>query len=109
MIKRFHVLYVGQIDLDNVGLQGTPANDHICGLPGFDHLYGRGGADYLDGGSGDDVIYGGRGRDLIRGAGGRDVIFARDGRRDTIDCGTEHDTAVVDRIDRVTNCERVLR
>jgi len=27
MIKRFHVLYVGQIDLDNVGLQGTPAND----------------------------------------------------------------------------------
>jgi alkanesulfonate monooxygenase SsuD/methylene tetrahydromethanopterin reductase-like flavin-dependent oxidoreductase (luciferase family) len=27
MIKRFHVLYVGQIDLDHVGLQGTPAND----------------------------------------------------------------------------------
>src|SRR5258708_5365571 len=27
MIKRFHVLYVGQIDLDNVGLHGTPANE----------------------------------------------------------------------------------
>jgi len=27
MIKRFHALYVGQIDLDNVGLSGTPAND----------------------------------------------------------------------------------
>ena len=27
MIKRFHVLYVGQIDLDNIGLDGTPAND----------------------------------------------------------------------------------
>jgi alkanesulfonate monooxygenase SsuD/methylene tetrahydromethanopterin reductase-like flavin-dependent oxidoreductase (luciferase family) len=27
MIKRFHVLYVGQIALDNVGLQGTPANE----------------------------------------------------------------------------------
>jgi alkanesulfonate monooxygenase SsuD/methylene tetrahydromethanopterin reductase-like flavin-dependent oxidoreductase (luciferase family) len=26
MIKRFHVLYVGQIDLDNVGLSGTPAD-----------------------------------------------------------------------------------
>ena len=26
MIKRFHVLYVGQIALDNVGLEGTPAN-----------------------------------------------------------------------------------
>ena len=27
MIKRFHVLYVGQIELDNVGINGTPAND----------------------------------------------------------------------------------
>ena len=27
MIKRFHVLYVGQIELDNIGLKGTPAND----------------------------------------------------------------------------------
>lgn len=27
MIKRFHVLYVGQIDLDNIGLSGTPANE----------------------------------------------------------------------------------
>jgi len=27
MIKRFHSLYVGQVDLDNIGLQGTPAND----------------------------------------------------------------------------------
>jgi alkanesulfonate monooxygenase SsuD/methylene tetrahydromethanopterin reductase-like flavin-dependent oxidoreductase (luciferase family) len=26
MIKHFHVLYVGQIDLDNVGLAGTPAD-----------------------------------------------------------------------------------
>jgi alkanesulfonate monooxygenase SsuD/methylene tetrahydromethanopterin reductase-like flavin-dependent oxidoreductase (luciferase family) len=27
MIKSFHVLYVGQIELDNIGLSGTPAND----------------------------------------------------------------------------------
>ena len=27
MIKRFSVLYVGQIDLDNVGVQGTPADE----------------------------------------------------------------------------------
>jgi alkanesulfonate monooxygenase SsuD/methylene tetrahydromethanopterin reductase-like flavin-dependent oxidoreductase (luciferase family) len=27
MIRNFHVLYVGQIELDNVGLAGTPAND----------------------------------------------------------------------------------
>ena len=25
MIKRFHALYVGQIELDNIGLHGTPA------------------------------------------------------------------------------------
>jgi alkanesulfonate monooxygenase SsuD/methylene tetrahydromethanopterin reductase-like flavin-dependent oxidoreductase (luciferase family) len=27
MIKHFHVLYVGQIELDNIGVDGTPAND----------------------------------------------------------------------------------
>ena len=29
MIKKYHVLYVGQIELDNVGLQGTPANERL--------------------------------------------------------------------------------
>ena len=29
MIKKFHVLYVGQIELDNVGLNGTPANERL--------------------------------------------------------------------------------
>jgi len=27
MIKKFHVLYVGQIELDNIGQSGTPANE----------------------------------------------------------------------------------
>ena len=27
MIKRFHALYVGQTELDNIGLRGTPPND----------------------------------------------------------------------------------
>src|SRR5213082_56065 len=27
MIKKFHVLYVGQIELDNIGMNGTPANE----------------------------------------------------------------------------------
>ncbi len=27
MINKFHVLFVGQIELDNIGLNGTPAND----------------------------------------------------------------------------------
>src|ERR1700746_688397 len=29
MIRNFHVLYVGQIELDNIGLNGTPANDRL--------------------------------------------------------------------------------
>ena len=41
MIKRFSVLYVGQIDLDNVGAEGTPAdqrrytNDQL--IQAYDH------------------------------------------------------------------------
>ena len=27
MIRKFHVLYVGQIELENIGLKGTPANE----------------------------------------------------------------------------------
>jgi hypothetical protein len=36
------------------------------------------------------------------------TIFARDGQRGRIDCGTEYDVAVVDKIDHVRHCERVL-
>ena len=37
------------------------------------------------------------------------MIFARDGQRDWIDCGTEYDVAVVDTLDHVCHCEKVLR
>jgi hypothetical protein len=38
------------------------------------------------------------------------VILARDGERDTIDCGTQVDTVVADRFDRVAaSCEHVQR
>jgi hypothetical protein len=34
MITKFSVLYVGQIELDNVGLHGTPANERrSSGMP----------------------------------------------------------------------------
>jgi Tol biopolymer transport system component len=90
-------------------LSGTVEDDRICGLPGPDIVSGGAGDDYLSGGSGNDTIFGGKGHDTILGGGGRDVIFARDGQRDYIDCGTEYDVAVVDRIDHVHHCERVLR
>ena len=91
-------------------LAGTPGADRICGLPGADWLSGGPGDDYLSGGSGNDTIFGGPGHDTILGGGGRDVVFARDGARDWIDCGTEYDIVVADRIDHVhRDCERVLR
>jgi WD40-like Beta Propeller Repeat len=56
-----------------------------------------------------DVLHGTRRADAICGRGGNDTIFARDGRRDTVDCGGGRDVAIVDRVDRVTRCERVVR
>ena len=39
MIKRFHVLYVGQIELDNIGLDGTPANDRRYSNERFSEVF----------------------------------------------------------------------
>jgi hypothetical protein len=42
--------------------------------------------------------------------GGNDTISARDGTRDTIDCGGGRDKVTADRTDKVSsNCERVTR
>ncbi|MDX6477340.1 MAG: hypothetical protein QOH95_2851, partial [Gaiellaceae bacterium] len=90
-------------------LVGTPRADRICGLPGADYLTGGAGNDTIDGGSGNDTIFGGPGRDRVDARDGRDVVFARDGSPDTIDCGAQYDVAVVDRFDRTSHCERVLR
>jgi Tol biopolymer transport system component len=90
-------------------LTGTPGNDRICGLPGADRIDGGKGSDYIDAGNGSDTIIGGPGNDTIIARGGADVIYARDGQRDWIDCGTEYDIAVVDRIDHVSHCEKVTR
>jgi Tol biopolymer transport system component len=90
-------------------LTGTPGNDRICALPGPDRIDGGKGNDYLDAGNGADTIIGGPGNDTIIARGGSDVIYARDGQRDWIDCGTEYDIAVVDRIDHVRHCEKVAR
>ena len=90
-------------------LSGTPGNDRICGLPGADRIDGGKGNDYTDAGNGSDTIIGGPGNDTIIARGGADVIYARDGQRDWIDCGTEYDIAVVDRVDHVSHCEKVQR
>jgi Tol biopolymer transport system component len=90
-------------------LTGTVGRDRICGFPGADQINGGMGDDYIDAGNGDDSIVGGAGRDTIIARGGHDVIYARDGRLDWIDCGSESDIAVVDRIDHTRGCEKVFR
>ncbi len=39
MIKRFHSLYVGQIELENIGLAGTPADDRRYGNDRFAEVF----------------------------------------------------------------------
>jgi dipeptidyl aminopeptidase/acylaminoacyl peptidase len=57
-----------------------------------------------------DVIVGTAGGGDVMGAGaGNDTIHARNGRRDTIDCGAGRDTVWADRIDRLAHCEIVRR
>jgi hypothetical protein len=89
------------------------------------HVFGGGGADLLItsfagatrivGGSGNDRIDGGIDHgpgQRLEGNSGNDRIRARETRepaRDFVICGSGRDTAIVDRLDRVSGCERVLR
>ncbi|MEA2357770.1 MAG: hypothetical protein QOI62_1030 [Solirubrobacteraceae bacterium] len=109
-------------------LRGTTGGDRLIGLGGKDGLLGFAGPDCLDGGAGNDSISGGTGNDTlaggagadtldggtgadtISGGSGNDVVLARDGGRDTINCGSgRKDRATVDRKDRVRGCEKVKR
>ena len=93
-------------------------------LVGHDHeetIAGGPGDDVIEGGLNDDTLSGGPGQDRILGDSsqdtcnflacrypfGNDVIDARDGERDSIDCGVGEDRATVDAIDVVANCEQV--
>jgi len=93
----------------NDRLVGTVADDLIYGRGGNDVLLGVRGNDVLFGGPGNDVLDGGVGADRLFGAAGNDTLKARDGKRDVVDCGSGRDSAFVDRFDRVSGCERVVR
>lgn len=105
-------------------VDGRGGNDTIAGSDYADTLEGGPGDDQLSGGFGDDVITGGPGRDDISGdrtaaceygpiygtctiGSGNDTIYAQDGEADKVDCGPGTDTAYVDAIDSVANCENV--
>ena len=88
-------------------LYGRTGADRLFGGPGDDLLEGGRGDDRLDGGPGSDELVGGIGADRLQGGSGRDRITTVDGTRDSVDCGSGRDTAIVDRHDRVRRCERM--
>ncbi len=84
-------------------------------------MNGQGGNDRIDAGYGLDFASGGDGNDrieaadftpevvdILEGDNGDDRISAADGVRDLIDCGEGDDTAYVDELDAVENCETVF-
>jgi uncharacterized repeat protein (TIGR01451 family) len=106
----------GTLAGDNIfGLQG---NDVMDGAAGADCLFGGLGNDTLKGGDGNDQLFGedgndkltgGKGTDKFSGGAGNDTVNARDGKKETIDCGAGKDTATVDKADTVKGCETVKR
>ena len=105
-------------DVANDGRLGAQGNVHadvedILGGDGDDFLKGdadnnriRGDLDPFSQ-DGDDILDGGPGRDVLEGGDGNDEIRARDGIADDVLCGPGTDTATVDTIDLVTDCETV--
>jgi hypothetical protein len=78
---------------------GSPARFVLNGGAGADDLRGTSLSDQLDGGSG---------ADTMTALGGDDTVAARDGTKDTIDCGDgAADLAIVDAIDTIVGCETV--
>jgi Ca2+-binding RTX toxin-like protein len=112
-------LYVGAVGVANV--QGRGGDDTIYTSYDNDTIDGGAGNDTIRGYAGDDAIVGGPGQDSIFGDtqgqtcnvmtcsvySGNDVIDARDGERDSVDCGLGTDIALVDAVDVTSNCEDV--
>ena len=113
---------------------GSAGPDNFEGGGGNDDIHGAGGNDDLYGGSNDDRVFGDAGNDKVQGASGADSVdggagttrstgtsppalcsahfdsdtmSARDGERDTVDCGGGADSAVVDQLDVVAFCASV--
>ena len=90
---------------DDDRLLGGNGDDALVGGPGSDKLNGGLGRDRLVGGTGADILVGGPGRDRLSGGPGPDRIDARDGVRETVDCGAGRDRVEADPNDRLRGCE----
>jgi hypothetical protein len=86
---------------------GNAGDDRIFGGAGKDSLVGGAGDDLLNGGAGDDRLSGGSGSNTYRGGAGKDTILARNGKKESVDCGGGRDRATVDRADTLKGCETV--
>jgi hypothetical protein len=111
------------IDEGNSTLLGNGGNDKLTAGDYKDTIDGGPGDDNINAGFGDDVVTGGPGKDSIVADAtsascgwysytckipfGNDTVNAKDGEADSVDCGTGTDTAIVDAIDAVANCENV--
>jgi Ca2+-binding RTX toxin-like protein len=104
--------------LDHDVLFGLDGDDCINGEKGDDKLYGGDGNDVVDGGAGNDELKGDAGNDRLvggrafnryNGGSGDDRIYARNGRAETVECGSGRDWVKADRRDRLRRCERVVR
>jgi Ca2+-binding RTX toxin-like protein len=91
-------------------LNGGDGNDKLYGAGGNDKLNGGKGNDKLVGGGGNDKLNGGPGKNSYSGGSGNDTINARNGKKETVDCGSgKKDTATVDKRDKTKGCEKVKR
>jgi Ca2+-binding RTX toxin-like protein len=88
---------------------GESGDDTLIATPDGSNIHGGNGHDNLIGGKGKDNLTGGRGSDVIRGGKGRDLLRAIDGTKDVVNCGGGEDRAKVDGIDKVRNCEHLIR
>lgn len=73
--------------------------------PGPHVLVGDAGSNRLLGGAGRDIISGMGGSDFLSSGPGDDLLRARDGRRDSVNCGSGSDRALVDPLDLLVKCE----
>jgi len=98
-------------------IHGAGGNDDLRGNTGDDRVFGDAGDDKVEGSSGTDTVDGGPGNDQLNGdiAGCSvfcspdiDTMLARDGERDTVNCGGPG-TAQVDQLDVVGRCASVDR
>lgn len=97
-----------------VRLEGGPGGDRLeansvattlVGDSGNDQLIGGNAGDSLDGGGGNDSLLPDDGADTVLAGAGVDSISSQDGVVDTIDCGGNRDSLLVDLNDSLANCD----